>query len=128
MKLSKLHESFIDSARRPMNFGRLPIKPLEGEIAIIPVDKWEKVKSPTRLRKTFKFMSNDARNQFVAELFEYEKESGHNAIITIDEEKVTLDVRTKDVDQITELDKEYAKFADVLFKDIVYSPSINDEF
>lgn len=128
MKLLKLHESFIDSARRPMNFGRLPIKPLEGDVAIVPTEKWEKVKSPTRIRKTFKFMSNSARNQFVSSLFEYEEEIGHHAMMTVDDGQVTLDIRTKDIDQITEIDKEYAKFADVLFKDIVYSPSADDEF
>jgi len=128
MKLSSLHESYIDLARRPMSFGRLPIHPSHGDTAIIPVEKWRKVESPTRLRKSFKFMSQDLRNKFVEELFEYEKKTNHNAVITIDEEEVTLDVRTKDVDQITELDKEYAKFADVLFRDVVYSASVENEF
>ena len=122
MKLSRLHEEFIDKAPRPMSFGRLPISPLKGDVAIMPVEKWTKVDSPLRLRKTYKFLSSAARNQFVEGLFEYEDRTNHNAMITIDEGQVTLDVRTKDVDQITELDKEYAKFADVLFKDVVYSP------
>lgn len=126
MKLSRLHEEFIDKARRPMSFGRLPISPLEGDVAIIPVEKWTKVDSPLRLRKTYKFLSSSARNRFVEGLFEYEDRTNHNAMITVDEGQVTLDIRTKDVDQITELDKEYAKFADVLFKDVVYSPV--DEF
>lgn len=123
--LSKLHEEFIEKSRRPMSFGRLPVKALENNTAIIPVEKWSKVESPLRLRKTYKFHSQDQRNNFVSELFEYEKETGHNASITVSEGEVTLDVRTKDVDQITELDKEYAKFADVLFKDVVYN-SVND--
>jgi len=126
VKLSRLHEEFIDKARRPMSFGRLPISPLEGDVAIIPVEKWTKVDSPLRLRKTYKFLSSSARNRFVEGLFEYEDRTNHNAMITVDEGQVTLDIRTKDVDQITELDKEYAKFADVLFKDVVYSPV--DEF
>jgi len=126
VKLSRLHEEFIDKARRPMSFGRLPISPLEGDVAIIPVEKWTKVDSPLRLRKTYKFLSSSARNQYVEGLFEYEDRTNHSAMITVDEGQVTLDIRTKDVDQITELDKEYAKFADVLFKDVVYSPV--DEF
>ena len=97
-----------------MTFGRLPIQPTEAGTAIIPVDRWEKVKSPLRLRKTFKFMSQEKRNSFVQGLFEHEEKTQHNAVITIDEDQVTLDIRTKDVDQITELDKEYAKYADVL--------------
>ena len=123
MKISQLHEEFIDKARRSMLFGRLPIKPLESGVAILPSEKWEKLESPLRLRKRFSFMSQEKRNLFVVELFEYETKTGHNATITIEEDRVILDVRTKDVDQITELDKEYAKFADILFRDVVYSSS-----
>lgn len=125
--LKKLHESFIDKARRPMSFGKLPIEPLSSGVAIIPVEKWETVESPKRLRKHFKFISNQMRNSFVEGLFEYELKIGHNAKITIEEYKVTLDVYTKDVDQITELDEEYAAYADVLFKDIAYNIATNNE-
>jgi len=128
VKLANLHETFIDKARRPMSFGKLPIEPLKGDVALIPVDKWEKLASPTRLRKTFRFMSQEKRNEFVQGLFEYEAKTQHNSMITVDEDKVTLDVRTKDVDMITELDKEYTKFADVLFRDVVYSLAIENEF
>lgn len=128
MKLANLHEAFIDKARRPMSFGKLPIEPLKGGVALVPVDKWENLASPTRLRKTFRFMSQEKRNNFVQGLFEYEAKTRHNSMITIDEHEVTLDVRTKDVDMITELDKEYTKFADILFRDVVYSLATENEF
>jgi hypothetical protein len=128
VKLANLHEAFIDRARHPMSFGKLPIEPLSSGAVIIPVDKWEKLASPTRLRKTFKFASQEKRNEFVQGLFEYEAKTRHNAMITIDEDKIVLDIRTKDIDQITELDKEYARFADVLFKDVAYSSSTENEF
>lgn len=127
MKLASLHESFIERARRQMTFGQLPIDPVKGDVAIIAVSKWETLESPRRMRKKFSFMSQDARNKFVVDLLEYEQKIGHNAMMTIDEDSVTLDLRTKDIDQVTELDKEYASFADVLFKDIVYNSS-SDEF
>lgn len=126
--LKKLHESFIDKARRPMSFGKLPIEPLSSGAAIIPVEKWKIVESPKRLTKSFKFISNEMRNAFVKGLFEYETKVGHNAKITIEEYKIVLDVYTKDVDQITELDEEYAAYADILFKDIAYNIATNDEF
>jgi len=121
-QLQTLHEEFIGVARRPMNFDRLPVKPIEGDVAIVAVEKWKKVESPTRLRKTFKFSKQEARNRFIKKILAYEDETQHNAMITIDEGQVTLDVRTKDIDQITELDKEYARYADVLYKDTVYNP------
>ena len=123
MKLTRLHEDFLEKARQPMTFGRLPVSPQTSEVPVIPVDKWKKVESPTRLRKTFKFMSQEDRNEFVRELLTYEDDTQHNATITVDEGEVTLDVRTKDVDQITELDKEYAKHADALYRDVVYKPA-----
>lgn len=125
--LKRLHESFIDKARRPMSFGKLPIVPLASGAAIIPVDRWETVDSPKRLHKAYKFISSELRNAFVEGLFDYEKKVGHNAKLTIEEYKVTLDVYTKDIDQITELDKEYAQYADVLFKDIVYNVTVENE-
>ena len=126
-RLKVLHESFIDKARRPMSFGRLPILPLASGAAIIPEDRWEIVDSPKRLHKAYKFISNELRNVFVEAILDYEKKIGHNAKIVIEQYKVTLDVYTKDIDQITELDKEYAQYADVLFKDIVYNATEENE-
>jgi len=127
MKLSKLHETFISHARKPMSFGKLPIDPVTSDIIIIPTTKWEKLESPLRIHKTFKFMSAEMRNFFVIGLFEYELKTRHNASIIVNENEVTLDIRTKDIDQITELDKEYANFANILFKDIVYCPVVDNE-
>lgn len=122
-QLQVLHEQFIDAARRPMSFGRLPIKPVEGDIAIVPVEKWVTTKDPATLRKTFKFRSMELRNRFVRKLLQYELETQHNAILTIEEDSVFVNLYTKDVNQVTELDKEYSKFADIIYKDIVYNSS-----
>ena len=108
----------MDKARQPMSFGRLPISPSETETPIIPVNKW--VKKDNKLQKKFEFMSKDMRNDFVTQLFDHEEEVGHHAKFSIDEDHVIVTLQTRDVEQITELDKEYAKFADVLYKDVVY--------
>lgn len=120
MRVSDLHEVFIEKARRPMTFGKLPIKPIENDLAILPVEKWSKVDSPQRLRKKFRFRSQELRNEFVKEIFDYEIEKKHNATLTVDEDFVVVELRTKDIDQITEVDREFAKFLDELFKDIAY--------
>lgn len=54
-------------------------------------------------------------------LMEYETKTQHNATIIVTEGEVTVEVRTKDVDQVTELDKEYANWSDELYRDVVYS-------
>ena len=104
-----------------MTFGRLPIKPVENDLAIIPVEKWVKVDSPPRLKKKFKFRSQKLRNEFIKEIFDIEIEKNHNTTITIDEDFVVIELRTKDIDQITEIDKEFSKTIDALFKDIAYN-------
>ena len=104
-----------------MSFGNLPISPIEGDVAIIPVNKWIVSKDPPRMRKSFQFMDQESRNSFVKDLLDYETEVGHNAIMTVEKDEVMLVLYTHDIDQVTELDKEYALHADELFKDIVYS-------
>lgn len=120
--LSQLHEEFIDNARRPMSLGKLPVQPSEERPVIIPVNKWITTKNPARMKKVYKFLEQNQRNDFVRDLLDYEDEAGHNAVITVEKDEVTLLLYTKDVDVITELDKEYAKYADELFRDVVYSP------
>jgi pterin-4a-carbinolamine dehydratase len=122
MKLTRLHEAFLESARRPASFGlRLPVVPRESDVPLIPTEKWKKVESPVRLRKTYRFIDQDSRNRFVMGLMEYETKTQHNATIIVTEGEVTVEVRTKDVDQVTELDKEYANWSDELYRDVVYS-------
>lgn len=111
----------MEKARRPMSFGRLPVSASAAQLPVIPVNRWDK--STGRLQKSYEFQDIPTRNRFVSTLMEYESEVGHNAVITLDELKVTLLVYTKDVDVITELDKEYASAADTTYKDVVYSRS-----
>jgi pterin-4a-carbinolamine dehydratase len=122
MKLSQLHEDFIDAARRPMTFGRLPVIPSEGEVPVVAVNKWQKTKE--FLKKQYVFRETFQRNAFVKGLLDHEEDVGHNASIVVEEGKVTLTLSTHDVG-VTELDKEYAAHADELFKDVVYS-SVHD--
>ena len=121
-QLQVLHEEFIEKARRPMTFGRLPINAKEVELPVVPMNKWTKEGDPKALKKTYKFRRPDDRNNFIRELLEYEEEVEHNADISISEDSVTLKIYTKDIKQITEIDTEYAKFADSLYKDITIIP------
>ena len=119
MKLTRLHEEFLDKARRPMSFGRLPVNTRAPELPVIPVDRW--VKEDGALKKTFRFRLKKQRVDFVKQLLDYETEVGHNAVILLKEETVGLTLQTMSVGHVTELDKEYASFADELYRDVVYS-------
>jgi len=119
LKLSRLHEEFIDAARRPMDFGRLPVMPRGRDVPVIATDKWKK--SDNSLIKTYSFISNELRNDFVRQLLIHEENVGHHATMTVQYEIVTLTLQTHDIDKVTELDKEFARHADELYKDVVYS-------
>lgn len=120
MNLKKLHEQFINNANRSMTFGKLPINAKEKNSPIVVTNKWEI--NDKVLTKIFQFQRKGDKNKFVIALLEYETEIEHNAIILINEDTVTLELFTKNLDKVTELDKEYAKYADVLFKDVAYNP------
>jgi pterin-4a-carbinolamine dehydratase len=121
MKMSQLHEAFIEKAQRRMDFGALPIEPKEPEAPLMAVERWREVDGA--LYKTYKFRRQHDRNDFVMQLLSYEATTEHNAEIIINQDEVSLRLQTKDLGKATELDKEYARYADVLFKGLVYSPS-----
>jgi pterin-4a-carbinolamine dehydratase len=118
-QLLHLHEKFIGAARTPMTFGKLPIFPHEAEVPIIAVNKWSKTDSA--LSKTFVFRLKEQRNDFIMQLLDHEVEIGHHATITIKNDSVSLRLQTENISSITELDKEFSKWADELYRDIVYN-------
>ena len=118
-QLTRLHEEFLDKARRPMTFGSLPVSPRASDVPVIPVNKW--VKDGKTLVKTYNFRLQEQRNDFVKQLLDHEVAVGHNADISITEGGVNIRLQTKDIGEVTELDKEYAKWADELYRDVVYS-------
>lgn len=120
MKLQQLHEQFIEKAQRPMSFGAPPVEPREPEAPVMAVERWREVAGA--LYKTYKFRRSHDKNDFVMQLLAYESATEHNAQIIIDHDTVSLKLQTKDLGKPTEIDKEYAKYADVLFKGLVYSP------
>lgn len=125
MNLKKLHEAFIEKANRPMSFGALPVDPKEPEVPLMAVERWREVDGC--LVKKYQFRREGDRDTFLMTLLQYEKEVKHNAVIMIDGDVIALKLTTHDVDRVTELDKEYARFADASFKDVVYSPGYGTE-
>jgi len=88
----------------------VPITPAESE--------WTTAANPERLARGFKF--NDFRKMydFISELLVYQQKIGHHGKITIDHLDVVIETFTKDVNAVTELDVELAKYCDLLYRDI----------
>jgi len=125
MNLRTLHKEYIEKANRPMDFGALPIEPKEPDVPVIAVDRWRQVDGA--LVKQFLFRREGDRDKFLLGILDYEAQVKHNALIVIEGDRLALKVRTHDVDRVTEIDKEYARFADVLFHDVVYCPEHGDQ-
>jgi pterin-4a-carbinolamine dehydratase len=119
-----LHEEYIVQAGRPLEFGGMPVKAKEPEAPILPMDRWREVDGA--LYKTYRFRRTSDRNTFVMQLLAYESTTEHNAELRIERDVVDVKVQTHDLGKVTEIDKEYARYADILFRGLVYNPSNED--
>jgi 4a-hydroxytetrahydrobiopterin dehydratase len=92
---------------------------LREDVPIVARDAfdWEIENNPNRLVKKFKFQSAMAQRSFIGDLLEYEEEIGHNAEIIISGDSITIEVYTHYIEDITEVDQEYASTADEIYKD-----------
>ena len=79
---------------------------------------WEKVSDPNRLMKTYEFVSHHEMHTFVHEILTFQQEFGHHAKLTVNYPEVIIEVYTHDVNDITELDTEYARAADEIKMDV----------
>lgn len=55
---------------------------------------------------------------FVQELMSHEAETGHYGRVVCEFPHVEIQVRTHDLDDVTELDQEYAKTCDQIYEDV----------
>lgn len=123
--LMELHKEFIDAARMPGRLAnRLPVNVGDREVPVIPSSRW-RVHEGT-LIKTFSFRRQEDRRLFVRAFLDHEDNVGHHSVMFINNNNIEIRLTTHDLGKVTELDKEMAAFADVLYKDIVYSSSDND--
>lgn len=95
-----------------------PVPSPEQEAPLRPTSRWIRATGGS-LFKRYCFLDNVERNRFVNEVLEYEQEMGHAATIKIVDKEVMIALITKDLNVPTELDKEYADTADLIFRDIV---------
>jgi len=86
------------------------------------MDRWQEADGA--LYKTYRFREPEWRDEFVIALLTYEREVQHNAQIRIDEGEISVRIQTKTAERVTELDKEYARYADCVFKDLVSRPAV----
>lgn len=122
--MKSLHEEFMRKADSELpGVHRLPIRPQEPVLPLIPQSRWEMTRDDqgyTHLTKTFRFMNLADRNNFIRDMLVYEEEFEHASSMTINDMSVTLVITTKSIG-VTEIDKDYARYADETFKDVTFN-------
>lgn len=88
----------------------------------LPVQKksgidWEIISGPNRYKKKYKFKSRQELLNFIADVMQYENEIQHHAEITIRYKTVTIIVWTHTLNDITEVDREYVRMVNEIYKD-----------
>ena len=73
-----------------------------------------------RLQKSYSFDSSNKLQAFVSEILEYETKTKHLGNMQIGDSTVIIEVFTKGINSVTELDYEYAREADLIYKDVEY--------
>jgi pterin-4a-carbinolamine dehydratase len=97
------------------------IKPEKRELPIQADSKWKVIEENDSkfLEKTFVFVDLNKRTYFIGEILAKEEETRHFAHIEIYKRSVKITLQTKNIDVVTELDKEYSKFIDTVYTDII---------
>lgn len=121
MKLTDICESFLSRSDNPTLPGKLPVVPKQADTPIIPIERWRLHEGT--LHKTYSFRRAEDRERFILALLSYERQVEHHAEMHITEDTISLSLTTRDLGKPTELDREYARYSDIAFKDIVYAPS-----
>ena len=80
---------------------------------------WMLLEGPRRLHRVLELYSNKTLRFFIDQLLELEEEMKHNASIKIDGTKVTIDVYTHGLNDITDVDRDYASALNDIYGDAI---------
>ena len=89
-------------------------------IQAVQQTEWRRVSDPNRLMREYEFANPHTYHNFLLEVIEFEHEFGHYAKLTGEYPNVIVEVYTHEVNDVTELDLEYASAVDQIRADIAY--------
>tara|TARA_B100000131_G_C17990107_1_gene562191 strand:+ start:69 stop:440 length:372 start_codon:yes stop_codon:yes gene_type:complete len=92
----------------------------ESFVPISPsVCSWQIHQDPERFSRKFTFQSQDSLIDFIVEVLNYEKSALHSGEHKISDKSVIVEVYTHDLNRITELDQEYTRHVDMIYRDVL---------
>lgn len=118
-RVSSLLREYFESEVRPQPFVRefsldtrsLPVVPRS-------TSKWQFEKGPERLCRTYEFSDRATMRSFLDQLMDYEDRCNHHGSVQVTGSTIHIEIRTHDLDRVTELDKEYANECDMIHEDM----------
>ena len=78
--------------------------------------QWAIRKNPNRLSRMFKFSKEENLNAFIIDVLEHQAETQHHGRITIQFPQVKIEVWTHTLNDITEVDLEWAKAVNEIYE------------
>lgn len=81
---------------------------------------WVVTGKPEKLVRTFTFDDSRRMRLFILGIIDLEEDLGHNGLIQICEGKVKIEVWTRSLEEVTELDMEYAHAVDDVYEDVKF--------
>jgi 4a-hydroxytetrahydrobiopterin dehydratase len=117
MKLTDLMRDYFDREITDISPSSQLLKEEKLPVNVKPGIDWEIQKFPNRMIKKFKFKKRKHLFNFIEDVLEYENENQHHGEITIRYKTVTVKVWTHDLNDITDVDIEYARTLNEIYKD-----------
>ena len=77
---------------------------------------WKQLENPNRLSRMFKFNVEEKFNAFIVDVLEHQAESAHHGRLTIQFPQIKIEVWTHDLNDVTEVDLEWAKSVNEIFE------------
>jgi len=96
------------------DYAPVPIEPKESS--------WETIQDQNRtyMIKNYKFKSYKHLIYFVTEVLEYGDHKNHHPDLNLNKDEVSIVLYTHDLNDVTESDIDFSKFADELYEEINY--------
>jgi pterin-4a-carbinolamine dehydratase len=121
-KVSLLVENYLTRRMSTFPDEGAPVRVVRSstDTPLAPTSRWVTLGKKI-LSKRFEFRDHELRDRFIIDLLEHERDTAHRARVILDELSVEIEVGTRDANMISELDREYAKEADLIYKNVCYT-------
>jgi len=126
MKLNEIFgtRSMKESSVRGTSYVPPLIRELAGNspVAEEPVqqsNQWSMLRDPNRLACKFDFDDPSIMRRFVMEVLDFQEDANHHGSLLVEHDSIQVEVWTHDINDVTELDREYANELSDIYRDVM---------